>query len=214
MIEYHKIQSVYLRDPATRHRTFLLGEWSMAEFGYLANNDWLWTEKVDGTNIRVRSYADRVEFGGRTEDAQIPAQLITRLQAMFTLELFREKLPDEGEVILFGEGYGAKIQKGGGNYKADGCDFVLFDVMIGGTYLERENVVDIGEKLGVRVVPVVGVGSLNAAIETVRAGMESAWGNFAAEGLVMRPAVELVTRRGHRIITKVKTRDFKDAKNA
>jgi len=40
-----------------------------------------------------------------------------------------------------------KIQKGGGNYIADGVDFVLFDVWINGIWLERENVEDIAEKL-------------------------------------------------------------------
>lgn len=208
MIEYHKIQSVYMRDPATKHRTFITGEWAMPEFGYLANNEWIWTEKVDGTNIRVRSYADRVEFGGRTDDAQIPTFLLSRLQSMFQAELFREKLPEVGEIILFGEGYGAKIQKGGGNYKADGCDFVLFDVMVGGMYLERANVEDIADKLGIRAVPIVGKGTLAEGIEATKAGLLSTWGTFKAEGLVMRTAVELVTRRGARIITKVKTRDF------
>lgn len=53
MLEYHKIQSVYMRDPATKHRTFLIGEWAVPAFGYLANNLWQWTEKIDGTNVRV-----------------------------------------------------------------------------------------------------------------------------------------------------------------
>ena len=53
MREYHKIQSLFLRDPATQHRTFLHGQWSMPEFEYLADLEWTFTEKVDGTNIRV-----------------------------------------------------------------------------------------------------------------------------------------------------------------
>lgn len=35
MHEYHKIQSIYLRDPANNHKTFLLGQWAQPEFGLL-----------------------------------------------------------------------------------------------------------------------------------------------------------------------------------
>jgi hypothetical protein len=39
-------------------------------------------------------------------------------------------------------------------------------------------------------------------------GFTSTWGDFQAEGIVARPAVEMKTRSGHRIITKVKCKDF------
>ena len=111
------------------------------------------------------------------------------------------------EVCLYGEGYGAKIQKGGGNYSAV-PKFVLFDVKIGDWYLQREDVEDIAKKLGVDIVPIVGQGTLIEAIELVRKGQKSTWGDFTAEGLVLRPATELKTRRGDRIITKIKHKDF------
>ncbi len=53
MNEYHKIQSIYLRDPETKHKRFLIGQWTLPEFEYLADNEWSFTEKVDGTNIRI-----------------------------------------------------------------------------------------------------------------------------------------------------------------
>jgi ATP-dependent RNA circularization protein (DNA/RNA ligase family) len=214
MIEYHKIQSVYLRDPANHHKTFLEGQWSLPEFGYLARNEWHWTEKVDGTNVRVHWDGEKVTLGGRTADAQMPLFLVHRLEALFPRVNFQTHFPRKEEngtkeildVMLVGEGYGAKIQKGGGNYGP--VDFVLFDVMVGGVYLERHNVEDVAQKMGLRVVPIVGKGSLEDAIAMTRAGFDSTWGPFKAEGLVMRPAVELVTRRGHRLITKVKHKDF------
>lgn len=210
MIEYHKIQSVYLRDPANRHKTFLEGQWSMPEFGYLATNEWVWTEKVDGTNVRVHWNGEKITFGGRTEDAQMPMFLVRKLEELFTAEKFQQNFPagEYSDVMLYGEGYGAKIQNGGGNYNATGQDFVLFDAQIGGTYLERDNVADIAYKMGIRIVPILGSGPLLDAIGMTKAGFESCWGPFKAEGLVMRPATELFTRRGHRIITKVKCKDF------
>src|SRR4051812_48440231 len=52
---------------------------------------WLVTEKVDGTNIRIdlrrgEDGGDRVTFGGRTESAQLHADLVRYLQATFTVE--------------------------------------------------------------------------------------------------------------------------------
>ena len=53
MEKYHKIQTVYLRDPDNRYRTLLDGKFAKPEFGYLADCEWVFTEKIDGTNIRV-----------------------------------------------------------------------------------------------------------------------------------------------------------------
>lgn len=214
MIEYHKIQSVYHRDPATKHKTFLEGQWSMLEFDWLKNNEWHWTEKVDGTNIRAHWNGEKMTFGGRTEAAQMPTFLLYKLEELFPKAKMQEHFPaaEYQDVMLYGEGFGAKIQKGGGNYIADGCDFALFDVQIRGIFLERPNVEDIAAKLGIKVAPVVGKGTLLEAIEMVKAGIKSTWGDFPSEGLVMRPAVVLLTRVGDRIITKVKCKDFGGAK--
>lgn len=39
-------------------------------------------------------------------------------------------------------------------------------------------------------------------------GIRSTWGDFEAEGIVARPKIELMTRSGHRLVTKIKCRDF------
>lgn len=211
-MEYHKIQTVYKRNPHNM-RFVLEGEWSKPEFEFLANNRWIFTEKVDGTNIRVMWDGQNITFNGKTDNAQMPMPLVYRLQELFeTLpqkEKFREIFKDSNGVVLYGEGYGAKIQKGGGNYKSDGVDFVLFDVKVGRFWLERPNVEDIAVKLGIKVVPVIGEGSLYEAIEMVKNGLTSQWGDFEAEGIVARPSTELFARNGDRIITKIKARDFK-----
>lgn len=46
------------------------------------------------------------------------------------------------------------------------------------------------------------------AIRLVKNGLFSQWGNFLAEGIVARPAIELTANTGDRIITKIKHRDF------
>lgn len=208
MSEYHKIQTVFKRDPATKHKTLLEGDYSLPEFEYLANNKWVFTEKVDGTNIRVYFREGKVTFGGRTDRAQIPATLVERLNERFLPQVERlTEVFNGSKVCLYGEGYGAKIQKGGGNYRPD-QDFVLFDVMVGDLWLQRPDVEDVAEKMGLDVVPVVGEGTLLEMVEHAKAGIPSVWGDFQAEGYVARPATELKTRRGLRLITKIKCRDF------
>lgn len=216
MKEYHKIDTIFKRDPATKHKTLLIGDYSRDEFAYLADNRWTFTEKVDGTNIRVMTSEYRedgkaygVTFGGKTDAAQIPATLIAKLEARFHSEEARATLasifPDGA--CLYGEGYGARIQKGGGNYRPD-QDFVLFDVKVGEYWLQRPDVEDVAAKLGLDVVPILGHGTLHDAVAIARMGIISQWGEFAAEGIVARPTTELRTRNGSRIITKIKSRDF------
>lgn len=207
MREYHKIDTVFKRDPATKHKTLLLGDYSQDAFGYLANNEWVFTEKVDGTNIRVMIGPDGVTFGGKTDEAQIPAFLVTKLQERFLPQTaaLQEAFPDGG--CLYGEGYGARIQKGGGNYRQD-QDFVLFDVKVGEWWLQRESVEDIARQFSLEIVPIIGRGTLADMVARARAGIKSTWGDFDAEGIVARPAVELKTRNGSRVITKIKSKDF------
>lgn len=207
MKEYHKIQTVYNRDPQNHYKTLLDGEFARPEFDFLKNNEWVYTEKVDGTNIRVMLKNDTIIYDGKTDNAQIPASLIQKMNERFNIDSMKSVFPDF-DVCLYGEGYGARIQKGGGNYIPDGVDFILFDVLINGFWLERHNVEDIATKLGIGIVPVIGTGTLLEGIEIVKSGYKSTIGSQTAEGLVMRPKVELTNRNGKRIITKIKHKDF------
>ena len=188
-------------------KTLLEGQWTIPEFEFLANNNWVFTEKVDGTNIRVMLREHTITFGGKTDAAQIPAQLMNRLNEIFSPIAEKMRLMFNGDVCLYGEGYGAKIQKGGGNYRQD-QDFVLFDIKVCDFWLQRADVEDVAEKLGIDIVPIIGIGTLHDAIAIVKSGIVSEWGDFQAEGIVARPKIELKARNGDRIITKIKCRDF------
>ena len=168
MKEYHKIQTVFLRDPATKYKTLLMWQYAKPEFEYLEGNPWVWTEKVDGTNIRVMFDGEVITFGGKTDRAQIPAKLVTRLNEMFIpqLDIFKNNYPDG--ICLYGEGYGAGIQSGG-NYTLN-QDFVLFDVKIGDWWLQREDCEGISRALNLDIVPVVGVGSISRMVDKVEDG--------------------------------------------
>lgn len=220
--EYPKINSIFKRNPDDAYKSFLMGEFSEPEFDYLRNLDWLWTEKVDGTNIRIGYLPTEapdsvfgVSINGRTERAVIPNKLYARLTELFPTELLAKVFPkEEGRigppVVLYGEGYGAGIQKSGGGYIPDGVDFILFDVRIGDLWLSYDNVVDIANKLGIKYVPMVGIGNIWGAMALTAAGFKSKLrgATCAAEGLVLKPVIPLLNSRGNRIITKVKTVDF------
>lgn len=207
MKKYHKIQTVFKRDPDTKFKTLIEEDYSLPEFEYLKNNQWVLTEKVDGMNSRVMFDGENITFGGKTDKSQIPSDLVNKLNSKFLpeIKLFEDNFKDG--VCLYGEGYGAKIQKSGGNYRPD-QSFVLFDVMIGDWWLQRKDVESIAATLGIKVVPIIGHGTLSDMIERTRAGFNSQWGEFQAEGIVARPAVELKARDGQRIITKIKYKDF------
>jgi hypothetical protein len=208
MSEYHKIQSIYKREMFSERKTLIEGDWALPEFEYLANNSWTFTEKVDGTNIRAIFKDGGITFGGRTDRAEIPAQLISRLNERFLpLTAKLEKVFPGGAAVLYGEGYGAKIQKVGSNYRAD-QDFVLFDVRVGQWWLQRADVCNVAQQLGLDVVPVIGEGTLHDAVAWARRGIRSTWGDFEAEGIVARPKTELISRGGQRLIAKIKCRDF------
>ena len=202
MKQYHKIQTIYKRD---RETGALLEEYSLPVFEYLKDNRWVFTEKVDGTNIRVMLQDGKLLFGGKTDRAELPELLLSNLHELFREDELAERFPDG--VCLYGEGYGEKIQTGGKYRKGQG--FVLFDVKVGRWWLEGEDVMVVADQLGVSVVPIVGQGSLHDMTEMCKVGFKSTWGDFQAEGIVARPEVELQERSGTRIITKLKITDFK-----
>lgn len=207
MNTYHKIQTVYKRDPDTKFKTLLDGQFSLPELEYLANNDWEWTEKIDGTNIRVVYNEHYLEFKGKTDKAEFYPGVKNRLEELFSFSNFIEMFIDtDAPVTFYGEAFGKGIQKG--DKYLDYVDFILFDVKIGEWWLKRKDVNDIAKKFNINSVPTIGYGTLYEAIEKTRKGFNSQWGDFIAEGIVARPTVELRARSGQRIITKIKYKDF------
>lgn len=212
MTTYEKIETIYARD-IQGTKKLIPGVFRNETVEFLKDCMWEWTEKVDGTNIRICWDGHTVTFGGRTEKAQIPAPLVNRLSELFggeqNAQLF-EQLYGGKEAILFGEGYGKGIQAAGKAYRPDGVDFILFDEMIEYNYQPRISVEDVARAFGVNVVPIVGTGTLGDAVKYIKNHPKSTLGDIEMEGLVCRPAQELRDRCGNRVIVKIKWHDFKD----
>jgi hypothetical protein len=212
MSEYHKIETLYERDDRT-HK--LKEPLVLRNRIYGALKSWHWTEKIDGTNIRVLWNGGLLTIGGRTDNAQIHADLIRWIYTHITPDALAATFTDPARVVLYGEGYGAGIQKGGGNYSPEKklmlFDVAIFDLAGRCWWLADENVRDIGAKLGLDVVPSFGEMSLEEATEMVRDGVVSKCATVIgtrAEGLVGRPVEALFDKKGHRLIVKLKTHDF------
>jgi RNA ligase-like protein len=212
MSEYGKIETLFERD----EKTFKVHAGVLKNRTYSLLKTWHWTEKVDGTNIRCVWKDGKLSFGGKTDNAQIHADLIKWLYENVTVDKLLTAFPTlEAEppydMVIYGEGFGAGIQKGGGDYSPV-KKLIVFDVLFSGKWwVSYENVCDIAQKLGLDVVPSFGEMTIEQATELVRAGFKSKCAvnpEKDAEGLVGRPLETLFDKKGHRLITKIKTKDF------
>ena len=219
MRTYTKIDTAFDRDERFRVDTARLRR---PVFGTIA---WLATEKVNGTNIRLGFRMDHElnpsavypQIAGRTENASLHPRLLAHCQELVAriapgvMEIMREHgLTD---YMLVGEGYGAKIQDGGG-YRQDPA-FILFDVLAGDKYLADSVVTATGVRLDIPRVPILNGGevmTLGEITEMVSQGFPSLIAEtpgFLAEGIVARPVEPLHDNRDERIILKLKGADFR-----
>src|SRR4051812_815573 len=111
-MEYHKIETLFERDK----KTFIVDPMALKSPVLGTINLWDVTEKIDGTNIRAMLSEEGIlTFGGRTDNAQIDTGLLKVLQQMITAEAMKAAFWIDGKpvsAVLYGEGYGAGIQKG------------------------------------------------------------------------------------------------------
>ena len=192
--------------------------------------------KLEGVEFTVR-------FAGKTDNAQIPPKLQKFMEEnypdekVFSALGLKKFIPVEEWVehkwvtsdgitpsydaipqiyTIYGEGYGAGIQKAGGNYISNGVGFIVFDVKVNDIYLLTSARDEIATKLGAPIVPFMGYFTIDEAIDFVRKGFKSNIAEnkeFIAEGLVLRTDLGLRNRMGKRLIVKVKYEDFKKYRN-
>lgn len=217
MYKYTKIETPYKRD-MDGSKDLMEGVFRDEAVEYLKDCQWVGTEKVDGMNISVFWDGHSVSFYGRTERAQIPTPLLDKLYEMFggdtNEELFEQMFGDKA-VVLYGEGYGPKIQKGGGLYRDD-VSFIMFDVYLpmSNLWLKRDAIEEIAKAFNVEVVPIIIRGTLDEIVFYVKSEPWSVVAkthsgkHYLMEGIVCKPEVEMLTRTGDRIIVKVKVKDF------
>lgn len=210
MEKYHKIKTIYKREYGK-----IVDKYIDENLTALKDIDWIMTEKIDGMNIRVIWNGYSVSFAGRTDKAIIPPELVAKLEKCFggedKAQIF-EMLFGDNTVILFGEGYGSKIQSNVGQKYNDEMDFILFDVLIENSYQPREFVENVAKEFSINIVPIVLTGKITDGIKYVAKKPNSiiAKSPVMMEGLVIRPLVELKYGNNARVIYKIKYNDIKE----
>ena len=197
------IHTALLRSSIEINACHVFARINLSHYSTLPNN---YTERLK----KIFNGSFGISFAGRTDKATIPQFLLEYLNNTFStpeVEQLFEQTYGEKQVILFGEGYGPKIQKGG-SYRED-VSFILFDVLVGENYQERKWVEQTATMLGIDVVPIVLEGTIDEAIAFVEGHPKSTMGTAFMEGVVGRPAVEFRDRTGKRIIVKIKYEDFR-----
>lgn len=215
-MKYPKLQTLWKRDEKGK---IIEGEYSKEEFESI--NRWTVCEKVDGTNVRIMLRDDKITFGGREDNSQMPVKLVNYLMETFPIEKLRHVFP-EGDFTLFGEGYGAKIQRGGGSYRAD-ASFILFDVvshdmirllsthMTRNWWLTRASIEDIAANLKIKAVPVLPLLKKDDIVRYVVNLHNSVVAEqpVTMEGIVATSYPLMHFRNGDPIKFKLKCRDFR-----
>lgn len=229
--EYPKIDTLYDRDE--RHRV-IIGNLRRPEFGIIKK--WSVTEKLNGRNTRVSLFDDGldgiVDYGGRTDEADMPPELLEYLKKTFTLEKMKAafwidplKIPQS--VTIYGEGYGHGTGvSGSGVYRKD-ISFRIFDCTVEKWWLERPNLEDVAKKLEIKCVPILGVidflpteeghierlflDNMNnlVAVEDSEGSKNTDLRNIRPEGIVAKSDPMLFNRKGQRVMWKLKIKDFK-----
>ena len=171
-------------------------------------------EKIDGTNVRIfwePTDSFSPNFGGRTDNAQMPTTLLTHLQHVFTREKLHKQFPEARKVILFGEGYGPKIQAVGSRYRKD-VSFILFDVWIDGWWLEKDSVLEIANALDIEHTINQAIMTTDEVVEFVKSRPKSYIAedkDLVMEGVIARSfPLMLFRNRKTPIMFKLKVRDF------
>ena len=244
-LKYPKIETLFNRNKDTFK--VIEGEFRCPEFKQI--REWEVSEKIHGMNIRViyepvteitgligistmhEVVGRAVRFAGRTNKAQVPKHLLEHLQETFTMEVMKRGFPDIDDlsmkkIILYGEGYGYKINNGGHYLSGDNVNFRVFDIFIedhenplGGWWLESEDMIEICNRLGVETVPILGICKIPLIIGLVKQGCpHSSWIQYEenddrtipmfSEGLVARSKPLMFTREGKRVMFKLKVKDF------
>ena len=200
---YQKIPNCFsLQNEAKKYQ----GEFADSRIEYLKDCQWLFTEKIDGQNMRIIWDGYKITYNGRTDNASLSGDVrqfmdgITKGIEPILEEMFREK-----PCVIYGEVYGGSVQRGKTVYSSD-LKFSVFDVKVGEFWLDWTDVLDVAKTLNLEVVPYVLTGTIQDGLDWLKTHKESLIDGSTRgnEGLVGKPLVTLLNKKAERIIVKLK----------
>ena len=214
-MKYPKIRSLFKRGEDFKFTEQFVSEF-LSEF---KDFRWVCLEKLDGMNIRIFCDYEKGEFKyfGRTDAAFIPEHLKPVLNrivetAKENADDIKQTFPGIDKFILYGEGFGHKIQSGG-LYLGKNTDFNLFDCYSilpseKGFWMDELKIKQLASLLKTNPVPAFESMTVSEAVSLVKSGFPSKHGTARAEGLVLKTRFPLFDSFGDRLLFKLKTKDF------
>jgi len=212
--KFDKFSSPFKKDNNFKNTTELSQEFPTGK--------WILTEKIDGTNIRIiltkldEDGKREIHLGSRklilNEKDKGSKQYMDCLKEV-NLHKIREYFEDvNSTIIIYGEGYGAGIQKGGIYSKEK--NFRVFDIRIGKAYQDFEYVKKVCMDNQLNLVPILGdIKEINYhdckyhLHEFKETSIKEGSGG-KPEGLVIKFEPVLLNKYGERLIFKIKFKDF------
>lgn len=215
---YQKINTIFKRD--AKNVIMPYDDFTEPEFEYLRGLKWRGEEKVDGCCMRIEVTKElavheqsmvpsmsgvkfNVRIAGKTDNAQIPKNLLKHMQEKYTDDKILASLglaefipidkwaeykwgtmndktgeftPDYEIIPNIYTIYGEGYGEGiqsGGWYIKGGNEFIVFDVKVNDIYLKTDARDEIAQKLGAPIVPLIGYFTIDEAIDFVRKGFRS-----------------------------------------
>jgi hypothetical protein len=219
MSPYKSIETVFRRDKQTNILDFGVNRFPE----YDCIKEWVVQEKVDGMNIRIIITQNGVEVKGRTDKADLKQDLVDHCKNLVTenvintLKDYFDITKDEFTITLYGEGYGAGIQKGS-IYRPDKA-FICFDILYGETmWLNPLQVDSLCKDTNIETVPIIC--QLSKVPKTKQELLDIIPSSIVAlnhtnqivqsEGIVARPLEVLFNKFGERVMWKLTFREFKN----
>lgn len=178
-------------------------------------------EKIHGTSAHITFKSMPGSDGGVLGLRFYPGgEKYDNFVKIFDKEDLQSKFQTLGhfDITVFGEAYGGKCQGMSATYGKD-LKFVVFEVKIGDPWLDVPNSEDVAKKLGLEFVAYEKVPATVEALDAerdrpsrqaIRNGMGD---THKAEGIVIKPLMELCRSNGERIIAKHKRADFSERKS-
>ena len=184
-------------------------------------------EKIHGTSAHLkfkRTYGTASDEGTAKIDTHLTyfsgGENHTNFVALFNEEALKTAFQAMGveEVTIYGEAYGGKCQGMRETY-GDKLRFIVFDVQVGDCWLNVSKAEKVALDFGLDFVFYEEIDTEIAALDAARdrdstqAIRNGCGPGKKAEGVVLRPLIELTKNNGDRIIIKHKRDDFSERKS-
>lgn len=226
---FPKINTLWKRDMTkTVKRKGIIMPGFFSEEAFKTIKYWKVKEKVHGENIRVHVdfipgnlSPPIITIQGRndTDTPQINKDLLRYIKSRINFDSLKRAFTEGSfstgmcprHAMIFGEGYGGSIKHG--NSYIDHPEFIVFDIVIDGWWLEYNSVGRVASKLGLKSVPMLkSVLSFEEIIDYVKSEPQSKISAVPRiiEGVVCDSAPLLMTRKCNPVKFKLKVQDFRD----